>query len=167
MSYTKQLSPWPLCSLKVLIQEQLSIIYPIKVSPSKVKSHNKDFFSGIRIAHSKPALRIHTSDYESGSGFCDFRKRSSSCLLLFEGTFTSFSKIKSHKEVSKQQETMFFLLFLLDDRRIRIKIHIFDLWIRMRIREVQKHMDPTDAYLDPQHCSKHKLKNMRTERPLV
>jgi hypothetical protein len=30
---------------------------------------------------------------------------------------------------------MFFLLFLLDDRRIRI-------------REVQKHMDPTD----PEHC---------------
>ncbi len=29
-----------------------------------------------------------------------------------------FSKIKSHKEVTKQQESMFFLLFLLDDRRI-------------------------------------------------
>jgi hypothetical protein len=35
---------------------------------------------------------------------------------------------------------MLFLLFLLDDRRIRI-------------REVQKHMDPMD--LDPQHCCKH------------
>ncbi len=33
------------------------------------------------------------------------------CLLLFEGTFTSFSKIKSHKEVTKQQESRFFLLF--------------------------------------------------------
>jgi hypothetical protein len=43
---------------------------------------------------------------------------------------------------------MLFLLFLLDDRRIRI--HIFDKWIRMRIREAQKHMDPTDP--DPQHC---------------
>jgi hypothetical protein len=32
---------------------------------------------------------------------------------------------------------MFFLLFLLDDRLIRI--HIFDEWIR----EVQKHMYPT------------------------
>ncbi len=43
---------------------------------------------------------------------------------------------------------MFFLLFLLDDRRIRIRIHISDQWIR--IREAQKHMDPTDQ--DPQHC---------------
>jgi hypothetical protein len=32
---------------------------------------------------------------------------------------------------------MFFLLFLLDDRKIRISI--FDQWIRMRIREAQKH----------------------------
>jgi hypothetical protein len=36
---------------------------------------------------------------------------------------------------------MFFLLFLLDDRRIRI-----------RIQEAQKHMDPTDPDADPQHC---------------
>ncbi len=33
-----------------------------------------------------------------------------------------FSKIKCHKEVTKQQESMFFLLFLLDDSRIRIRI---------------------------------------------
>ncbi len=37
-----------------------------------------------------------------------------------------FSTKKSHKEVTKQQETMFFSLFLLDDRRIQI-------WIRIRI----------------------------------
>ncbi len=46
---------------------------------------------------------------------------------------------------------MFFLLFLLDDRRIQIRsrtrIRIFDKWIW--IREAQKHMDPTDP--DPQH----------------
>jgi hypothetical protein len=42
-----------------------------------------------------------------------------------------FSNIKSHKEVTKQQESRFFLLFLLDDR------------------EAKKHTDPTD--LDPQH----------------
>jgi hypothetical protein len=41
---------------------------------------------------------------------------------------------------------MFFLVFLLDDRRIRIRIS--DLW--GRIREAQKHMDPTDP--DPRHC---------------
>jgi hypothetical protein len=43
---------------------------------------------------------------------------------------------------------MFFLLFLLDDRRIRIRIS--DLWIRIRIQEAQKHVDPSDP--DPQHC---------------
>jgi hypothetical protein len=44
------------------------------------------------------------------------------CLLLSEGTITSFSKIKSHKEGTKQRESRFFLLFLLDDtRRIQIR----------------------------------------------
>ncbi len=47
-----------------------------------------------------------------------------------------FSKIKSPKEVTKRLESRFFLLFLLDDRRI---------WIR----EAQKHLDP----VDPDHCS--------------
>jgi hypothetical protein len=32
----------------------------------------------------------------------------------------NFSEIKSPKEVTKQQDSKFFLLFLLDDRRIRI-----------------------------------------------
>jgi hypothetical protein len=34
------------------------------------------------------------------------------CLLLFEGTFTSFSKIKSQQEATKLWESRFFLLFL-------------------------------------------------------
>ncbi len=50
----------------------------------------------------------------------------------------TFSKIKSQKEVTKQLESRFFLLFFLDDIRIRI-----------RIQEAQTHMDPTDP--DPQH----------------
>jgi hypothetical protein len=37
------------------------------------------------------------------------------CLLLFEGTCTSFFK-ESSKEVAKQYEPRFFLLFLLDDK---------------------------------------------------
>ncbi len=66
------------------------------------------------------------------------------CLLLFEDTFTSFSKIKSPKEVTNQQESRVFLLFLLGDR-----------WIR--IQETPKHTDPTgpDSDQDPQHCYKH------------
>ncbi len=59
-----------------------------------------------------------------------------------------FSKIKSPKVVTKQCESRFFLLYLLADRRIRIRgqsrirIHTSDEWIR--IREVQKQMDPVD-----------------------
>jgi hypothetical protein len=33
------------------------------------------------------------------------------CLLLFKGTLHQFLKIKGHKEVTKQNEFMFFLLF--------------------------------------------------------
>jgi hypothetical protein len=35
------------------------------------------------------------------------------CLLLFKGTFTSFFKDKGKKEVTKQEESRFFLLFCL------------------------------------------------------
>jgi hypothetical protein len=64
--------------------------------------------------------------------------------LKVSGTFTSFLKITSPKEVTKRQESRFFLLFLVDDRRIRIWIQISDK--RIRIQEAQKHMD-----LYPQH----------------
>ncbi len=43
-------------------------------------------------------------------------------MVLFEVHLHHFSKIKSHKEVTEQLESMFFLLFLLYDRRIRILI---------------------------------------------
>jgi hypothetical protein len=36
----------------------------------------------------------------------------------------NFSEIKSHKEVTKQKESRFFLLFLLDDSRIQIRSRI-------------------------------------------
>jgi hypothetical protein len=53
-----------------------------------------------------------------------------------------FSKIISQKKSQKTVVINVFLLFLLDNRRIRIRsrimIHISDLWIRMRIREAQK-----------------------------
>jgi hypothetical protein len=50
---------------------------------------------------------------------------------------------------------MFFLLFLLDDGRIRFgsRIRISDLWIRIRTPEAEKHIDPTDLDPYPQHCS--------------
>jgi hypothetical protein len=47
---------------------------------------------------------------------------------------------------------MFFLLVLLGERRIRIRIHTSDYWIRIRNQEAEKHTNPTDP--DPQHCEK-------------
>jgi hypothetical protein len=60
------------------------------------------------------------------------------CLLLFDVTFQSFYKEKSHKEVTKLQEPrfFFFLLLLLDCARI----HTCD--YRIRIQEAQNHPDP-------------------------
>jgi hypothetical protein len=75
------------------------------------------------------------------------------CLLLFEGTFTSFLIDKKSKRSHKTVGIKVFLifLFLLNDRRIRIlsRIHTSDWWIR--IREAQKQTDP---HSDPdlQHC---------------
>ncbi len=61
--------------------------------------------------------------------------------------FYHFSKIKSHTEVTKQSNQCFSYCFcLMIERRIRIRIS--DQWIR--IREAEKHMDPTD----PEHCLK-------------
>ncbi len=67
--------------------------------------------------------------------------------IFCEGTFTSFFKDKKSKRSRKTVESRFFLLILLDDRRIRI--YTSDLWIRIRIQEAQKHPDP-----DPQNRSK-------------
>jgi hypothetical protein len=69
--------------------------------------------------------------------------------LVFEGTFTSFFKDKKSKKVTKTEGTKVFLLLLLDDRRIRIRSRIdtSDQWIRIRVREAQKHVDP----VDPEH----------------
>jgi hypothetical protein len=58
--------------------------------------------------------------------------------LLFEGSFASFFLDKKSKRSHKTIGIMFFLLFLLDDRRIRIRIH-----------EAQKHTDFTDPDLGP------------------
>jgi hypothetical protein len=46
-------------------------------------------------------------------------------------------------------ESWFFLRFLHDNIRIRIRIHSADWWIR--IQEAQKHVDPVDPDPDPQH----------------
>ncbi len=51
-------------------------------------------------------------------------KKSFFCILLFEGTYTSFSKYKKSKRSHNTVGIRFFLiLFLLNDRRIRIRIY--------------------------------------------
>jgi hypothetical protein len=51
--------------------------------------------------------------------------------------------------MSKKEEIKVYRieLFLLNDRRIRIRIHTSDYWIR--IQEAQKHVDPVDPGSDP------------------
>jgi hypothetical protein len=43
----------------------------------------------------------------------DANKKQIFCILLVEGTFTSFLKVKFQKEVTKQSKSRFFLLFCL------------------------------------------------------
>jgi hypothetical protein len=57
--------------------------------------------------------------------------------VLLEDTFTSFFKDKKVKKSHEKYESRFLLLFLHDDRRIRI-------------RKAQKNVEPVDP--DPQHC---------------
>ncbi len=63
-------------------------------------------------------------------------------------------KDKKSKRSHKAVGIKVFLPFLLGERRIqiriRIRIHTSDCWIRIRIQEAQKHVDP-DSDLDPQH----------------
>jgi hypothetical protein len=74
------------------------------------------------------------------------------CILLHDSDLIDNLSGLSANLVTKQQESGFFyLLFLLDDRRIGIRSRI---WIctsdkQIRIREAQKHTDP---YPYPQHC---------------
>jgi hypothetical protein len=56
---------------------------------------------------------------------------------------------------------MCFLLFLLDDRRIPIRIRVSDQWIR--ILQAQKHMDPTDP--DSDSDSQHR--EVRTDKAII
>jgi hypothetical protein len=53
-------------------------------------------------------------------------KKSFSAYYFLKVHLPHFPKIKSAKEVTKQYESRFFLLLLLDDRRIRIRIHTSD-----------------------------------------
>ncbi len=83
----------------------------------------RDILVRIRIRGSGPLTK------GSGFGSCYFRQRSSRFQLknFFSYYFLKLhshhfsNKIKSHKEVSKQKESRVFLLFSLDDRRIRIR----------------------------------------------
>jgi hypothetical protein len=82
------------------------------------------------------------------------------CLKVHLHNFPKIKVKKSHKIVGIKV----FLLFLHDDRRIRIQSHTSDKWIR--IREAQKHVDPVDPGSDPDpgHCEKEIKWDQRTEK---
>jgi hypothetical protein len=73
------------------------------------------------------------------------------CILLFEGTFTKDKKVKKKSQKSINQG---FSFFLLNDRRIRIRIHTSDWWIRIQIQEAYKHVDLEDPDPNLQHWLK-------------
>jgi hypothetical protein len=79
-------------------------------------------------------------------------------ITLWRYMYIIFKDKKSKRCHKAVQESRFFLLFLLSDRRIQIRIrsqiriHTSEWWIRIRIQEAQKHVDPVDP--DPQHSSK-------------
>ncbi len=82
----------------------------------------------IRIRRSIPLT--NGSGSRSGSGSCyyasdlqDVNKKLFFAYFL-KVQLNHFSKITSHKEVTKKVESMFFLLFLLDDRKIRFRFRI-------------------------------------------
>jgi hypothetical protein len=66
--------------------------------------------------------------------------------MILKVNLHHFSKIKSQKEATKQWESRFFLLFLLDDRRIRIRTSLTS---GSGSRRPKKHIDPTNP--DPQY----------------
>jgi hypothetical protein len=87
-----------------------------------------------------PDPAIFIIDLQDANKKLIFLEKSFSAYYFLKVHFHHFSKLKSQKEVTRQYKTRFFLLFLHNDRRIRIRIHSSDKWIR--IQEAQKHVDP-------------------------
>ncbi len=85
------------------------------------------------------------------------------CLLLFEGTFTSFSTIKSHKRVTKWQNSRnqrfsyYFCLMIERSGSVPLKNGFVSLsnGFGSGSRRPESHTDPTDLDPDPQHWLKH------------
>ncbi len=73
-------------------------------------------------------------------GSVPLTNRSVFCLLLLKLHLHNFQRKKGlGKEVTKQQKSRLFLLFLLDDRRIRIRT--LYLWIRTRSTALMLHCE--------------------------
>ncbi len=61
------------------------------------------------------------------------------------------SKIKSHKEVTKQKKSRCFFIILFVDGRIRIRIRTNKLRLRIRIQEAKSHTVPRNSVPDPEY----------------
>ncbi len=102
-------------------QESRSAQYTFPFSVLRIQ----EILVRIRIRGFIPLTNLSGSCYSSVLFFKTSKKNFSFskflCLYFLKIHLHNFSNIKSHK-VTKQQVSMFFLLFLLDDRRIRIRI---------------------------------------------
>jgi hypothetical protein len=131
----------------------LSTKQSLKQLKAVLRIHDILLWIRIRIRGSMPLT--------NGFGFCYFRHRPSRrqlntnkkkffCLLLFEGTFTSFFKVKK----SRNQGFYHYFSLMIEGSGsgsipLTNRSDIGSRKIRNRIQEAQKHTDPTDP--DPQH----------------
>ncbi len=99
---------------------------------SPVRPDSWDPASDTKLVYSsKQCCRSVTFWYGPGSGLALMTNRSESFYFLNFSAYNflkvilqHFTKIKSHKQDTKQEESRFFLLFLLVERRIQIRIRI-------------------------------------------
>ncbi len=78
-----------------------------------------DPYFGLTDPESDPDSALFVSDLQDTNKNIFFSKFF--CFLLFEGTFNNSSEAKGHKKGKKVVEIQGFLIFLHDERRIRIR----------------------------------------------
>ncbi len=108
-----------------------------------------------------PDPAIFVTNLQDANKKTNFLK-SFSAYYILKVHLHHFSKIKtkkskrSHKTVGIEVFSHYLEVFLLDDRRIRIRIHTSDK--RIRIQEAQKHIEPTDPNIARKNIKKKKTR---------
>ncbi len=133
-------------------------IFFVLAPGSRISSHNTDPDSGCQFNADTTAILQRTYSNDSVADpsrrqlKINFSKGKLFCLLLFEATFTSFLKDKKSKRKSQngrnQGFSYYFYLMIEGSGSVPTS------YSRIRIREAQKPLDPTDPGLDPLQCGK-------------